>query len=274
MSSDFSYDPVTAIEEASATGKTAEVFADIRSTMGIPLVTSIWRGLAGVGSALPDAWSAVKPIFESGGPERALARVLGAVELPDPPKVLPAQLDSVGVPETDLAHVRTIVKAYNRSNGMNLVALAGLTVAPAGGAVAGSWAAGPVWPAFPPLLSRGDIPDGAWSMVRAVNEFGAPGPDAGVATLWRHLARWPGLLALVYSAFAGYQRTGMIDRVNQELVVLAAQEGARLAQLRDTRIELSRAAFDTIYGYVSSPAQVARMVTMGHAVARWLGCAI
>ena len=46
MSDDFAYDPVTAVDEASATGRTAEIFADIRETMGIPLVTSIWRGLA------------------------------------------------------------------------------------------------------------------------------------------------------------------------------------------------------------------------------------
>ena len=41
MSADFSYDPVTAIDEATATGVTAEIFADIRQTMGIPLITSI-----------------------------------------------------------------------------------------------------------------------------------------------------------------------------------------------------------------------------------------
>jgi hypothetical protein len=49
---DFAYDPVTAIDESSAVGDTAVLFADIRQTMGIPLVTSIWRGLAGMDDML------------------------------------------------------------------------------------------------------------------------------------------------------------------------------------------------------------------------------
>ena len=34
---------------------------------------------------------------------------------------------------------------------------------------------------------------------------------------------------------------------------------------------LSRQALDTITGYVRSPTQVARMVTLGYALAEWLG---
>jgi hypothetical protein len=49
--SDFAYDPVTAVDESAAVGDTAVVFAEIRRTMGIPLVTSIWRGLAGMVTA-------------------------------------------------------------------------------------------------------------------------------------------------------------------------------------------------------------------------------
>lgn len=39
--------------------------------MRIPLVTSIWRGLAGMDDSLRLAWAAAKPIYESG--ERAPA---------------------------------------------------------------------------------------------------------------------------------------------------------------------------------------------------------
>jgi hypothetical protein len=59
--SDFAYDPVTAIDESAAVGDTAMVFAEIRRTMGIPLVTSIWRGLAGMDDSLRPAWDAAKP---------------------------------------------------------------------------------------------------------------------------------------------------------------------------------------------------------------------
>jgi hypothetical protein len=74
MRSDFAHDPVTAIDESAAVGETALLFAEIRRTMGIPLVTSIWRGLAGMHGSLRLAWNAAKPIHESGVPEQALAR--------------------------------------------------------------------------------------------------------------------------------------------------------------------------------------------------------
>ena len=37
----LSYYPVTAKDEAIATGQTPEIFSDIRSTMGIPAITPI-----------------------------------------------------------------------------------------------------------------------------------------------------------------------------------------------------------------------------------------
>jgi hypothetical protein len=37
--------------------------------MNIPVVTSIWQGLAGMGDGLRQAWSGSKPIFEAGEPE-------------------------------------------------------------------------------------------------------------------------------------------------------------------------------------------------------------
>jgi hypothetical protein len=49
MTVDFAYDPVTAMDEATATGETAVLFAEIRQTMRIPLVTSIWPWAGGHG---------------------------------------------------------------------------------------------------------------------------------------------------------------------------------------------------------------------------------
>ena len=52
MNSDISYDPVSAIDENEAVGLNADIFLDIRQTMKIPLVTSIWRGLADIDDSL------------------------------------------------------------------------------------------------------------------------------------------------------------------------------------------------------------------------------
>ena len=275
MRSDFTYDPVTAIDESAAVGETALVFAEIRRTMGIPLVTSIWRGLAGMDDSLRLVWDAAKPIYESGEPERALARSIAAADLPSPEPLAPTALACIGMTEGDVRTARAVIAAYNRSNGLNLMALAAL-IAPTtmeSGAVltAASEASPAQWPPLPPLLPREAIAADTWDIIRHVNAFGASDIDAGIATLWRHLAHWPALLALIHCAFAPLQSRGLIDQANARLVALSDAEGVRMAHLRPTTLPtLSPKALAAITGYVRSPTQVARMVAIGHALTSWL----
>ncbi len=51
-------DPVPAVIETEATGETARIFADIRETLGSPVVNLIWRHLATVEGGLEWAWTA------------------------------------------------------------------------------------------------------------------------------------------------------------------------------------------------------------------------
>lgn len=274
MSDDFSYDPVTVIDERSASGETAEVFADIRATMAIPLVTSIWRGLAGMDDSLAQVWRLAKPLYLCGMPERALARCVAQTPLPAPPPPSAAQLSCIGLSATDIDAARTIIAAYNRSNGMNLMALSALVIPPVENGdtdtVASAKLSRPNWPVFPPLLAQADIAATTWSMVREVNAFGAANIDANVATLWRHLAHWPALLALVHASFCAHQGDGSIRVATQSMVALARSEGARMAHLRPAQLGISPAANATITAYVTTTTQVVRMVTMGHALAAWL----
>ncbi|MEM7404706.1 MAG: hypothetical protein AAF458_05395 [Pseudomonadota bacterium] len=268
---DFSYDPVTALDEASATGPTAELFADIRATMQIPLVTSIWRGLAGMDDSLAAVWAPTRPIYAGTDPAVELKRVVDAARLPIPAPLAPTQLACLGVTHDDLTAIRAIVGAYNRSNGMNLVTLAAL-LSETSNAAAASHRVSPVpaWTDFPALLPQPEIAAGTWDLVRHVNAFGAPGLDANVATLWRHLAHWPALLAIIHSGFAPLHASGAIDAATAEIVELARDAGVRMAHLRGDTSGISDAARSTITGYVRTPTQVVRMVTLGHALERWL----
>ena len=267
---DFAYDPAAVLEEADATGAVAATFAEIRHVMGIPLVTSIWRALAGMGDALERTWTSARGIYQSGEPERALQRVIEAAPSLRASMLTGAQLSAVGMSRTDLAAARNIIAAYNRSNGMNLVALAALVNAPIAGELTGAWHPGPTWPGLPPLLRRSEIRDPVWRIVQEVNRFGAPGTDASVATLWRHLAHWPALLALASAAFDLLQTSRAIDDATERTVRLAADEGSRMANLHATDIILDQQTLTVVRGYVGSPTQVARMVTMGNALAQWL----
>ena len=270
MSAEFSYDPVTAVDETSATGETAAIFADIRATMGIPLITSIWRGLADMGEALRTVWDATKPIYLSGHTEGALTRVVEQSGLPLPQPLAPTQLACIGVNAEQLTAVRTIVNAYNRSNGMNMVALAALVSPQSGKRAAPIPRKLPAWTAYPPLMPREAIDDDIWGLVRHVNAFGAPGIDAHVATLWRHLAHWPSLLALIQCGFAPLQADGSITAAARRMIELTRKEAVQLAAWREQDLTLSPQEKKTIEDYVSEPELVARMVTIGHALAGWL----
>ncbi len=266
-------DPVSAISETEATGETAAIFADIRASMEIPLITSIWRSLYDVENGLPTAWRAVKPIYRSGQAAPALARVIAAADLPVPEPLVPGQLACAGIGADDLAAIRAIVDAYNRSNGMNMLALTALVVTPAGARPDDPVPAPLDWPELRPLLAQEDIDSAPWALLNEIRHLGYRGPrrdNAVLATLWRHLAHWPGLLALIQSGFAPLREDGGIVRGCQQVHELAQSEGARLAQFEPDTSALPENARKMIAAYVGSPGAVAHMVTLGHALARWL----
>ncbi len=271
MSQASRHDPVSAISEAEATGETAVLFADIRRTMQIPLVTSIWRALAGVEGGLRAVWAAAKPLYASGQPDAALCRVLERAVLPVPEPLVPGQLDRAGVPADDLPAIRALLDAYNRSNGLNLMALASLVATPAGRPANHPVPPPPSrWPTLPPLLAQADMAADTWTLLHHLNRFGATPDEPGLATLWRHLAHWPGLLAVIHAGLAPLQKDGTIQRSIRQLLAGAQAEGASLARLRPERIDMPEAARAMVAHYVRHPGLVVRMAALGHGLAHWL----
>ena len=268
----YTHDPVSAIAEAEATGEIAELFADIRQTMQLPLLTSIWRTLVGVEGELRAVWRVAKPLYETGQPAVALVRLREQATLPVPTPLAPGQLACAGVPPDDLPAIRAIVAAYNRSNGMNLITLTSLVVTPSGMPPDDPLPPAPLpWPALPPLLAQDDMAEDTWMLLQHLNRFGAVPGEPGLATVWRHLAHWPGLLAVIHAGLAPLQRDGTIRRSIQQVLDIAHEEGARLAHLRPEVVSMPEAARAMIANYVLNPGLVARMVAIGHGLARWLG---
>lgn len=274
MSEGYRHDPVSAIAEAEATGEAAAVFADIRRTMQLPLITSIWRTLAGVEGGLPAVWAMAKPLYASGQPDAALRRALERAVLPVPEPLVPGQLDRAGVSAGDLPAIRALLDAYNRSNGLNLMALTGLVATPSGPPANHSVPPAPSpWPILPPLLAQTDMAADTWTLLHELNRFGAekPTPDEpGLATLWRHLAHWPGLLAVIHAGLDPLQKDGTIRHAIRRLLAEAQAEGASLARLRPERIDMPETARAMVAQYVRHPGLVVRMVAIGHGLAHWL----
>ena len=101
MSSEISYDPVSAVDESDASGAVAETFRDIRQTMNIPIVTSIWRGLAGMDNGLEKVWLLAKPIYQNANPSAKLNEIIrslntntaNAIELAQETQTIEREID-------------------------------------------------------------------------------------------------------------------------------------------------------------------------------------
>jgi hypothetical protein len=269
MTKEYGTDPVSAIAEDEATGEVADIFADIRATMEIPMLTSIWRTLVAVDGGLRAGWDAAKPLYLDGAPAAILAQVIEGADLPTPEPLVPGQLACAGVTADELSAVRAIVDAYNRSNGMNMIALTALIAPPNDDPWDGPpTASPPPWPELRTLLAARDIDADTWTLLQEINRLG--GGTGGLATLWRHLAHWPGLLAMIHAGFAPLQQNGGLERAMQDVHDLGRGEAGRLAPSRTDPVILPDDARRMITNYVAAPGVVARMVTLGHILGRWL----
>ena len=200
-------DPFPAIAETAATGETAELFADIRATIGVRVVNLVWRHLATIDGALPWAWQAVKPLYLQGMADRAVVDFRGEMILPP--------IGSLGGPEP--ASVDAVLASYDHSNTVNLFTLGALVawlrgdVADEGLPEPGPRLAAPDV-ALPPLASEADVSPATWQRVLRLNRSGDRPEPLILASMYRHLAHAPAFLQRLEAALAPVQADGALDR--------------------------------------------------------------
>jgi hypothetical protein len=218
-------EPFPAVAEAAATGPTADLFADIRATVGVRVVNLVWRHLATMDGALPWAWAAVKPLYVDGIVDAAVVRFRQSMIVP--------RLASLAGPEP--AGVDAVLASYDHSNTINLFALGALAAwlrgetAASGVPERGPRLAPPDL-ALPPLASEGDVGPDVWAMVLRLNHFGDRAEPLILASMYRQLAGSPGFLRRVEAALASAQADGSLDRAivaNRESAYTQARTIAR-----------------------------------------------
>ena len=265
------HDPVSALKEEDATGETAVLFDDIRSVMQIPMLTSIWRILASSLEELRATWQLTKPLFETGYPDAVFNNLTSVHAFPVPPPLISGQLHAKGLTSKDIERIRFIIDAYTRSNTLNMIALTAIVVDPAGTpAESNPTSLSLNWPPLPPVLTESDMASSTWSLIHALNAFGATPDEPGLATLWRHLAHWPEFLAIVYTGFAPLQENEEIQRSINTLLEDINTAGQKLAHHRSPSPMLSPPTHTRIARYVQHPGLVARMVVIGLGLSAWL----
>lgn len=228
-----SADPVPSIREADATGEIAELYDDIRSTLGVPVVNLIWRHLAIFPGGLGWAWEALKPVYASGAIAAEAAALRAGLEVPVLDGLSAAALSAAGLSSSDVSQIRMILESYERSNAMNIVALSALAARLEGVSASGvpAPALAAVAPGvegkMPPLLTLDEMTQDVRALVEALNAVG--GRAEILASMYRHLANWPPYLALISVLVTPVSVDGRLEPIIQGVITEGRRRAAQLA---------------------------------------------
>jgi hypothetical protein len=235
-------DPVPAVTEAAAAGAIAEIFADIREVLRVDVVNLIWRHLATLPDALPWAWGSLRPLYANGTISAEAEALRAQLALPRLPPFPPALLAAAGIVDRDLAAIRNILAAYDRTNAMALLALSALLhrldgQSSSSGVVASESAErqpeAPFFIPLPTLPSLAEMAQPTIDLVLIFNRLGTRRETPILASMYRHLAYWPTFLALSWALIAPLDTDGLLDRAIAALLAKAQSRAAGLAARLD-----------------------------------------
>jgi hypothetical protein len=267
-------DPVPAIAESEATGSIAEIYADIRSVYRVGVVNLIWRHLATIPGGLLWVWTTIRPLYADGTVGRNATALRASLPLPELSPWPTAALSSAGLQEEDIARIRTVLGAYDRTSAMALMVFLAVQLRLEGVPLAVDIVAKrpapvpaepePEW-SLPPLLDLAEMSPSTAELVLAINGLGAIHHKPILATMYRHLAHWPVYLALAWTVLAPLELDRRLDRAIEDAIAqarararcLAARLPVPLAAIRPITARRVTRAIDRFTGDV-----IARMVVI------------
>ena len=228
-------DPVVAIGEADATGEIAELYADIRATLGVPVVNLIWRHLATIPGGLPFAWQTVRPLYASGEIASQAQMLRSRLVVPDL-----AARDLTGLDASEQQQISMIVRSYERSNAMNLIGLSALLAsinprtAPPLPFANNASVEPEVSGTMPDAVAVAAMHEATRALVLRLHPIG--GADPIMPTMYRHLSHWPGVLEQFLEVLEPLHRNGSI----LPAIAAANTEGLEVGAALMAQVEASR----------------------------------
>ena len=224
-------DSVPSIAETAASGEIADIYADIRSTLGTSVVNLIWRNLATLPGGLHWTWSTVRPLYVSAAAPHAEA-ARRTLSLPDVPRLSVDTLMAAGIDRPALAAIRATLNSYHHTNALALVVLsallerydqsAGDCAQPSEAVPAADRTELPALPAMAALAPE------VQRLIVELNQFGEDTDPSLIASMYRHLAYWPPFLAIASTMLAPLQTDGQLNALTRAARVLGRAHGRAL----------------------------------------------
>jgi hypothetical protein len=226
-------DSLPAVSEHEATGEIAELYADIRATLGVSAINYVWRHIASIDGGLRWAWEAAKPLFQSGQVEAECRHMMSELDFPTLPPLTESALELVGVDSDACDQICAILDTYNRGNMLNMVSLSALLAEPMEPPVGQRRSVDlpSTTTPMPRIPEMEDLSPLVAEQVEVLNRLGAkPGPNRVVASIYKHVALWPGYLSLVEVQLMPWQSDGRLLRIIEDTQTRARHHASYLAK--------------------------------------------
>jgi hypothetical protein len=224
---------VPSVLEEAASGEIAEIYADIRDTLGTSVVNLIWRNLATMPGALRWTWSAVRPLYL--GPAAGHAEAVRlTLRLPHVASLPAEALSASGIDANARKAIGTILDSYHHTNALALVVLSALLERfdPSAAEAAEPVRAAPPErrSELPVLPAMAALPEQVRHLIDELNRFGEDGAPDLIASMYRHLAYWPPYLAMIRNLLAPLQSDGSLHALTLSARGLGRAHGKALAR--------------------------------------------
>jgi hypothetical protein len=231
------------LPEAQATGGKREIYEEIKTLCGVPIVALIYRHLATIPEGLEWTWALLRPAMASGLLQERAWQLADQIEIPPILPVPRAALRVVGISPQDQASITEVITAFNRANPVNIMALRclylHLTDGGAGvekpGLPMRDWSPPPMPSPLPPMVDPNDMQPALRELVASFKNRGDSKESPLWPSLYRHLAQWPSLLAIVAVILKPH-----FDRIDQaaarfrtEIDLAAAELAGSMARPRE-----------------------------------------
>lgn len=225
------------LPEAEASGRIAEIYAELRRLTGVPVVALIFRYLATHEGLLDNIWTALHSLLQSGALQGTAVSVVRANLPPDLIPPIDANVRrAIAFEGERMTPVVNAIDAYNRANANNLLFM--LTVLERLGLSDDVVQPAPTRRWLPPepisgplshMTSPDKMPDHIRRMINDLGFGDRTQLDAVVPSLFRHLCEAPGLLAILHVVLAPKFKDSTMATAVASLRVSMVEKAALLA---------------------------------------------